>query len=75
MGQTACILKLICALFSTQWKTGSLGTIFILYLSHVVRKPHFCLCENKGADQLRSNSEAVQRSCFRYLECTIPLLL
>ena len=24
----------------------------------------FCLCENKGADQLRSNCEADQRLCF-----------
>ena len=24
------------------------------YLSRMVRKPEFCLCENKGADQLRS---------------------
>ena len=27
-------------------------------LSHIVRKPEFCRCENKGADQLRSNCEA-----------------
>ena len=24
-------------------------------MSHVTRKPDFCLCENKGTDQLRSN--------------------
>ena len=29
-----------------------------------MRKPDFCLCENKGADQLRSNCEADQRLCF-----------
>ena len=27
-------------------------------MSRIVRKPDFCLCENKGADQLRSNCEA-----------------
>ena len=26
-----------------------------LHLSHVVRKPAFCICENKGADQLCGN--------------------
>ena len=25
------------------------------YMSRVMRKPYFCLCENRGADQLRSN--------------------
>ena len=39
-----------------------------------MRKPDFCLCENKGADQLRSNCEADQRFCFRYADGTIPLL-
>ena len=41
---------------------------------HVVRKSDFCLGENKGADQLRSNCEADQRLCFRYTDSTIPLL-
>ena len=40
----------------------------------VMRKPDFCLCENKGADQLRSNCEADQRLCFRYSDSTISLL-
>ena len=31
-----------------------------------MRKPDFCLGENKGADQLRGNREADQRLCFRY---------
>ena len=39
-----------------------------------MRKPDFCLCENKGADQLRSNCEADQRLCFRYTDSTIPFL-
>ena len=38
-------------------------------------KPTICMCENKGADQLRGNREADQRLCFRYTDSTIPLLL
>ena len=37
-------------------------------------KPDFCLCENKGADQLRSNCEAAQRLCFHSTDSMIPLL-
>ena len=40
-----------------------------------MKKKDFCLCENKGADQLRSNCEADQRLSFRYMDSTIPLLL
>ena len=40
-----------------------------------MRKPDFCLCENKGADQLRSNCEADQRLCFRYTDSTLSLLI
>ena len=40
-----------------------------------MRKRDYCLCENKGADQLRSNCEADQRLCFGYSDSTIPLLL
>ena len=39
-----------------------------------MRKPAFCTCENKDADQLRGNREADQRLCFRYTDSTIPLL-
>ena len=39
-----------------------------------MRKPAFCICENKDADQLRGNREADQRLCFRYINSTIPLL-
>ena len=38
-------------------------------------KPIICICENKGADQLRGNLEADQRLCFRYSDSTIPPLL
>ena len=43
-------------------------------MSRDVRKPDFCICENKDADQLRGNREADQRLCFRYTDSTIPLL-
>ena len=39
-----------------------------------MRKPAFCICENKDADQLRSNCAADQRFCFRYTDSKIPLL-
>ena len=39
-----------------------------------MRKPAFCICENKDADQLRGNREADQRLRFRYMDSTIPLL-
>ena len=40
------------------------------HMSLVVRKPAFCIFENKDADQLRG-----KRLCFRYTDSTIPLLL
>ena len=40
-----------------------------------MRKPAFCICENKDADQLRGSREADQSLCFRYTDSTIPLLL
>ena len=43
-------------------------------MSRIVRKRDYCLCENRGADQLRGNREADQRLCFRYTDSTIPLL-
>ena len=39
-----------------------------------MRKPTFCICENKDADQLHGNREADQPLCFRYTDSTIPLL-
>ena len=39
-----------------------------------MRKPAFCIYENKDADQLRGNREADQRLSFRYKDSTIPLL-
>ena len=40
-----------------------------------MRKPAFRICENKGADQLRSNCAADQRLCFRYTDSTVPLFV
>ena len=43
-------------------------------MSLVMRKPAFCICENKDADMLRGDREADQCLCFRYTYSTIPLL-
>ena len=43
-------------------------------MSRDVRKPDFCICENKDADQLRGHREADQHLCFRYRDSTTPLL-
>ena len=48
------------------------GHLYILSL--VMRKPAFCICENKDADQLRGKREADQRLCFRYKDSKIHLL-
>ena len=45
------------------------------YMSYEARKPAFCICENKDADQLCSNCTADQRLCFLYMDSTIPFLL
>ena len=34
------------------------------YISLVMRKPAFSICENKEADQLHGNRKADQRLCF-----------
>ena len=47
----------------------------MLNMSCIMRKTDFCLCENKGADQLRGNREADQRLCFHYTDSIFPLLL
>ena len=39
-----------------------------------MRKPAFCIWENKDADQLHGEHEADQHLCFRYTDSTIPLL-
>ena len=44
----------------------------VAHMSRVMRKPAFCICENKDADQLRGNHEADQRLCLRYMVSTMP---
>ena len=39
-----------------------------------MRGPAFCICEDRGAAQLRDNREADLRLCLRYLISTIPFL-
>ena len=39
-----------------------------------MRKPAFCICENKDADQLRGDREADDRLCFHYIDSAIPVL-
>ena len=39
-----------------------------------MRKLTFCICENKGADQLRGNLEADQCLCFRYIVQSLNFL-
>ena len=36
-------------------------------MSCIIRKPAFCKCEIKGADQVLGNPTADQRLCFRYI--------
>ena len=45
-------------------------------MNSVMRKPDFCKCENKGADQLHGNRAADQHLCFALhrLDSTIPVL-
>ena len=58
------------------------------YLSRIMRKPAFCICENKGAnhekpafcicekqslDELCSNRAANPCLCIRYIDSRIPL--
>ena len=53
----------------------SLYVLLEMHMNGVLRKPTFCICENKDVDQLRGNPEADQRLCFRYTDSTtIPLL-
>ena len=39
-----------------------------------MRKHTFCICENKGADQLGGSPAAGQCLCLHYMDRTAPLL-
>ena len=56
-------------------ETLELHWFWPLDMSRLMGKPTICICENKGADQLRGNREADQRLCFRYSDSTDPPLL
>ena len=43
-------------------------------ISCIMRKPAFCMWENKGADQLQGNCTPDQRLCFGFVESSILLL-
>ena len=58
---------------NTKYKLNA-GKYNNIDMSLVMRRPAFCTCENKDADQLRGNREADQRICFRYTGSTIPVL-
>ena len=65
MTSSQCSAKLIVKQITHKEKTHTCSK-----MSRVMRKPTFCKCENKDAD----NREADQRLCFRYTDSTIPLL-
>ena len=54
--------------FSWTCFSDACGFKYMYNMSCVMRKPDFCLCVNKDADQLRSNCEADQCLCFRYTD-------
>ena len=69
-------LEVACCSHLTDNGFQALARVFLYnHMSRVTRKPDFYLCENKGADQLRSNCEADQRLCFRYMDSTLSLLI
>ena len=54
--------------FNITFETVNIQSVELLlrHMVRLVRKPAFCICKNKDADQLRGNREADQRLCFRY---------
>ena len=52
----------ICEYIGQSWVLFQVHALKHQYdMSHLVGKPTICICENKGADQLRGNREADQR--------------
>ena len=80
MRSLAVLLRFVCknkGFLVSELNKQDIGTIkgmCMNKMSRAMRKPPFCICENKDADQLRGNREADQRLCFRYIDSTIPLL-
>ena len=69
------------------WYRCTCGNWSRCYCCHIQRTskqsipnvPHhersfFCICENKGADQMHGNRAAEQCLCFQYIDSTISLL-
>ena len=55
-------------------RTFSYETANTGYLSRVMIKPAFCICENEGALQLLGNHAADQHLCFRYVVQSLLVL-
>ena len=72
--ETTAIRKVTVKSYVKQYLIYYASGNFLSNMSCFRRKPAFCICKNKDADQLRSNREADQLLCFRYLDSTIPLL-
>ena len=70
--QTQSGLLTRCGSMSSSYASGPKIDPCIPHMSLVGRKPAFCICENKDADQLRGDREADQCLCFRYADSTIP---
>ena len=62
------------SMFSEWYQRSCYGISMVPFEAASWEKPTFCICENKGTDQLRGNREADQRLCFRYLDSSMPLL-
>ena len=62
-------MQLICAFVFTYAK--SMFSHNAAHMSNIIRKPAFCKCENKDADQLCGNRAADQRLCFHYIDLLI----
>ena len=45
------------------------------YLSHVVRKPAFCICENRDADQLRYKDSTIPPLSKSEISSLLPSFL
>ena len=65
------------AYFSLTWSETSYTGFLqmkLITIELIMRKPAFCICKNKDADQLGGNREADQHLYFHYTDSTIPLL-
>ena len=54
----------LCCTWSKTPKTGVLITRLICHMSPAVRKPTFCICENKDADQLAVTAQLISAFDF-----------